>query len=175
MKKYYILASFILLTLFMFTACEISQAQPDSKKTASQQEMINRGKYLVEIGGCNDCHSVGYAENGGQLAENDWLTGSPVGFRGPWGTTYASNLRLSVKNMNEDACVQMGLTLKGMPPMPWPSLNKMSEKDLRAIYQFISKLGPKGNPAPLLVGPDQEPKTPYIEFMPKHMERLSSK
>ena len=51
----------------------------------------------------------------------------------------------------------------------------MEEKDLRAIYKFVKKLGPKGNPAPDFVSAGKEPVTPYIEFVPKHLERLAQK
>lgn len=58
-------------------------------------------KYLVQIGGCNDCHTPGYPQTGGNVPLPQWLTGVPVGYRGPWGTTYASNLRLYVDPMSE--------------------------------------------------------------------------
>ena len=44
---------------------------------------IQRGRYLVTIGGCNDCHTPGYAEAAGKVDEKLWLTGDPMGFRGP--------------------------------------------------------------------------------------------
>ena len=34
-----------------------------------------RGRYLVEIGGCNDCHTPGYAMSGGKVPEKQWLVG----------------------------------------------------------------------------------------------------
>ena len=106
------------------------------------------------------------------IPESEWLAGMPVGFRGPWGTTYPANLRLRVQEMDENAWVEMLKTRHDMPPMPWPSVNSMSEQDTRAIYQFIKSLGPKGERAPAAVPPGQEPATPYILFEPQHMERL---
>src|SRR4051794_39593567 len=69
-------------------------AAPLAVHPASADAKAARGKYLVQIGGCNDCHTAGYAQNGGQTPTTDWLTGLPVGFRGPWGTSYPANLRL---------------------------------------------------------------------------------
>lgn len=151
----------------------------ESADTATASEgqvrsMEARGKYLVVIGGCNDCHTIGYPESNGKIPESEWLTGAPVGFRGPWGTTYPVNLRLSVAGMDEENWVTMTRTREALPPMPWPSLNQMDEQDLRAIYRYIKSLGPKGVKAPLAVGPDQEPETPYILFEPLHMERLQA-
>ena len=57
---------------------------------------VERGRYLAIIGGCNDCHTDGYLQAEGDVPEDRWLLGSPVGWRGPWGTTYPPNLRLSV-------------------------------------------------------------------------------
>lgn len=55
---------------------------------------IERGRYLAKIGGCNDCHTPGYGLSGGQVPEAQWLVGDQLGWNGPWGTTYPSNLRL---------------------------------------------------------------------------------
>ena len=70
-------------------AAEAAKA-PGAKADASS---LARGKYLVTIGGCNDCHTAGYAMTNGKVPEKDWLAGDRLGWRGPWGTTYAVNLR----------------------------------------------------------------------------------
>jgi len=171
-KRLAVVAIFALLPLFfLFNSCEKSQAG-NSTTYVSSTNTVEAGKYLVTIAGCNDCHTVGYIQANGNVAESEWLTGSPVGFRGPWGTTYPANLRLSVDKYNEADWVNMCRTRETMPPMPWPSLHKMSDQDLKAIYQFIRSLGPKGTMAPLMVAPGTEPQTPYIVFEPLHMERL---
>ena len=55
-----------------------------------------RERYLITIAGCNDCHTPNYPQSGGKTPEKEWLTGDALGWRGPWGTTYAPNLRLSI-------------------------------------------------------------------------------
>lgn len=137
-------------------------------------DAIAAGRYLVTVGGCNDCHTPGYAESGGGLPESEWLVGSPVGWRGPWGTTYPSNLRLTAQTLSEDAFVEVLRTRKALPPMPWMNVNQLSEPDARAIYRFIASLGPKGAAMPAPVPPDVEPTTPYLDMMPQHMERLAT-
>src|SRR5215467_10253278 len=62
---------------------------------------IQRGRYIVQIGGCNDCHTPDYAQTDGKVDEKLWLTGSALGWRGPWGTTYPPNLRLAVQKVTE--------------------------------------------------------------------------
>ena len=127
---------------------------------------IARGRYLVSIGGCNDCHTPGYGEKAGDVPEADWLTGGAIGFRGPWGTTYAANLRLLAQRLTEDEWIPY-LRAPRMPPMPWFNVVKMSDDDLRAMYRFIHGLGPAGEAAPAYVAPDGQVTTPYIDFVPK--------
>jgi len=169
--------SFVLLlvlvpAIIILNSCSESQASSPSSNYVSSASTIEAGRYLVTIGGCNDCHTAGYIQTAGKLPESEWLSGNPVGFKGPWGTTYPANLRLSVNKYSETDWVNMCRTREAMPPMPWPSINKMSDQDLKAIYQFIKSLGPKGNEAHLMVAPGIEPETPYIVFEPVHMERL---
>jgi mono/diheme cytochrome c family protein len=123
---------------------------------------IERGRYMVLTGHCNNCHTAGYAQKEGNVPEKDWLLGSgPVGWRGPWGTTYASNLRLTVPAMTEDAWVNYMKTFKPRPPMPWWSVKATTEPDLRAMYRYIKSLGAVGQPAQAYMPPDREPRQPY--------------
>ncbi len=92
-----------------------------------------------------------------------WLTGDTLGWRGPWGTTYAPNLRISILNLSEERWIAFAGNLRTRPPMPWFNLNDMNEQDLRAIYRYVRYLGPGGKPAPAYVPPDQEP-PPFALF-----------
>ncbi len=140
------------------------EAQAQDAKSAGGSPLA-RGRYLVVIGGCNDCHTDGYAPSGGATPEDKWLLGSgPLGFRGPWGTTYAPNLRLVVSKLREDAWVKYAKELKTRPPMPWFNLNAMSDPDLRAMYRYIKVIGPVGAPARAFLPPEKEPKPPFIQW-----------
>lgn len=141
----------------------VKAPEPPKAKVAAE-DPVQAGKYLIMIGGCNDCHTPNYDQKRGKIAETDWLTGSPVGFKGPWGTSYASNLRLTVEMVNEDGWVQMMRTRAARPPMPWLSVNAMSDEDLRALYKYIKSLGPKGEKAPDYLPPGAEPKGPVVVF-----------
>jgi len=126
--------------------------------------LVARGRYLAKIAGCNDCHTSRYAETAGAVPEADWLTGDSLGWRGPWGTTYAINLRLYMNGMTEAQWLAVARALRSRPPMPWFALRDMTDEDLRAIYQFVRSLGPRGTAAPAYVPPGEEPRTPYIRF-----------
>lgn len=134
---------------------------------ATQKSSIDRGRYLVKIGGCNDCHTPGYAEASGNLPEADWLVGVPIGYQGPWGTTYASNLRLAFDQMSEAQWMARARAPL-RPPMPWFGLRDMSSADLRALYRYVRSLGPKGEPTPAFAGPGQPVNTPYFVFVPQN-------
>jgi len=125
---------------------------------------IERGRYVAQLGGCNDCHTPGYLLNNGDIPESSWLIGDSFGWRGPWGTTYAPNLRLYMQDMGEDEWVKAARTLKRRPPMPWYTVNRMHEDDLRGLYCFIRSLGDPGKPAPAFVPLGKEPSTPYALF-----------
>lgn len=134
--------------------------------TASSKEdpWVERGRYVVTLGGCNDCHTPGFIEHGGKAKEADLLTGSSLGWRGPWGTTYPPNLRVYFQTISEKEWLKGAKKFTGRPPMPFWVINRMGKGDLRAVYHYIRSLGPSGDPAPEFVPPGQEPKTPYVQF-----------
>jgi mono/diheme cytochrome c family protein len=150
-----------------------SNQVPQPSHGVSKDPKVERGKYLVQIGGCNDCHTAGYAQNGGLTPTNDWLTGLPVGFRGPWGTSYPANLRLTIASMTEDQWLQFARAPR-LPPMPWFNLKAMNDDDLRSIYRFIRNLGAKGERVPAAAGPGQPVTTPFIVFETTMDQKLSS-
>ena len=112
-------------------ACAVSTLPAFAAETrgAPSADKIARGKYLVTITGCNDCHTPGYAQSGGTMSTSDWLTGLPVGFRGAWGTSYPANLRLTIVGMSEDQWLQFARAPR-LPPMPWFNLKAMNDDDL---------------------------------------------
>ena len=127
---------------------------------------VEAGRYLAIVGGCNDCHTAGYLQTEGDVPEGLWLTGSSVGWRGPWGTTYPSNLRLTVSEMSEDEWVAVLHERNAQPPMPWMNINQLSEPDARVLYKYIESLGLSGDRMPAALPPDQEPTTPYLSLFP---------
>lgn len=146
---------------------QMANGQADKKAAApggSSNATIERGRYIVEVGGCNDCHTAGYADAGGKAAEADRLKGDTLGYRGPWGTTYPTNLRLSIGKMTEDAWVKYAKTLMTRPPMPWFNVRAMTEADQRALYQYIKSLGQSGTASPAFLPPDKAPKPPFIQW-----------
>ena len=149
--------------------CSTVEAEHDGELSVAAPTPEEAGRYLIGISGCNDCHTDGYMETDGQIPESDRLTGSVVGWRGPWGTIYPPNLRLTVQAMTEDQWVEMLSTRTGPPPMPWPSVRHMSDTDKRSIYRYLRSLGPKGEVRTVMEGPEIEPSGPWIDLMPKNL------
>jgi mono/diheme cytochrome c family protein len=133
---------------------------------AADTSQVARGRYLVTIGGCNDCHTAGFMQEGMKIAEKDWLKGNQVGFQGPWGTSYPANLRLVINSMNEAQWLKHARQDR-MPPMPAYVLQQMKEDDLKAIYAYVKSLGDPGVAAPAYVAPGGKVNTPYFVFVPQ--------
>lgn len=135
--------------------------------TVPTSAQLERGRYLIKTTGCNDCHTQGYTESAGRVAESRWLTGSSLGWQGPWGTTYAVNLRLLVQELTLEQWRQV-VRQPARPPMPWFALRDMTDEDLTAMYHFIRSLGAAGTPAPAFAPPGEEVRTPVVRFPPAH-------
>lgn len=125
---------------------------------------LQRGRYLVQIAGCNDCHTPNYAASGGKVDERAWLTGDKLGWNGPWGTTYSPNLRNYFARVAEAEWVATARQANYRPPMPSWVLHEMSEADLRAVWRYVRKLGPAGEDAPSYLPPGAEPLGPVVRF-----------
>jgi mono/diheme cytochrome c family protein len=157
MLKKMVVPAFLLINAFM--QCAFAE-QPKAADASS----VERGRYLVKIGACNDCHTPGYSQTGGSVQEKKWLTGDDVGWRGPWGTTYAANLRLYMHKVSEEQWIMIARSVQFRPPMPWFNLHAMTEQDLRDIYRFVRYLGPAGHEARAYVPADRMPKGTYVQF-----------
>jgi mono/diheme cytochrome c family protein len=139
-------------------------ALPGMAIAAGKADEIKRGRYLVEIAGCNDCHTPGYAPNNGKVDEKLWLTGDTLGWAGPWGTTYPTNLRLLIAGMTQKQWLTHARTMEPRPPMPWFNVRAMTDSDLKAIYAYTRSLGPGGAPAPAYLPPGQKAPGPVVRF-----------
>jgi len=148
---------------FAWIALPVGAADASSRPVPRDRD-VERGEYLVMIGSCNDCHTPNYLAKGAKTPVDVLLTGSKVGWRGSWGTTYAPNLRLLFQEMTDVEWVFMARSIERRPPMPFYSLNALSEGDARAIYRYIRWLGPTGDRAPAFVPPDKVPPMPYVQY-----------
>lgn len=159
----------IMVTLMVVAGCtDLGQQASLGKLDSQKMAEIDRGRYMVEIMGCNDCHTSGTIGGASHIPEEDWLLGSDRGFYGPWGTAYPTNLRLLLTSMSEDDWLVLAKKMRRNSPMAWSWLPKVADQDLRAMYRFVSFLGPKGVQAPDRLPAGVKPTTDYIEFPLPH-------
>jgi mono/diheme cytochrome c family protein len=147
-----------------------NQTQPPKQPSVSAASPEEAGRYIVRTSGCNDCHTPGFMVMGGKVPEAQWLIGNPIGFKGPWGTTYPQNLRRFVEPFTAEQFVEVVRKRRDRPPMPWSQLHAMSDADLKAVYAYLKQLGAThglAQPASDWVPPDREPKTPFILMVPQ--------
>jgi len=72
-------------------------------------------------------------QQGLKIGEKDRLKGKPVGFQGPWGTTYPANLGRVIKSMKAAQWLNHARQDR-MPPMPACAPQQRREEDLKASY-----------------------------------------
>ena len=154
-----VLQTFILL--FALSAASAAPANAQTLLHSNNATLLERGKYMVVTGHCNNCHTESYGVNSGKIPEEKWLLGNSVGWRSKAGTSYAPNLRLYIQSMPLVSWLIVARASRARAPMPWWSLSDTSDEDLTAMYAYIGSLGPVGLPAPLFLPPDQTPQPPY--------------
>jgi hypothetical protein len=137
---------------------------------AAGEVSVERGAQVAVFGGCHDCHTAGYNESGGKVDPAAALKGIALGWQGPWGTTYAKNLRLTAER-TEDEFVRYLKEFTSLPPMPYYNVHAMDESDLRSLYLYIKSLGEPGEQVPEALPHGQEPKTPYVIAAPPIMPK----
>jgi len=95
----------------------------------------------------------------GLLAPDKWgalTNGHFTGWAGPWGKSFSRNLTpdttTGLGSWTEAIFIKAIRTGKDMgegrpilPPMPWSSIGKMTDKDLRAIFAYLKTLRPIKN------------------------------
>jgi mono/diheme cytochrome c family protein len=155
----------------MFRIATLVVATGLSTGAFADDASVEIGARIAVIGGCHDCHTVGYGESGGKVDPAAALKGNPVGYGGPWGVTYAKNLRLTASAKTEDDWVKFLQTFQAGPPMPWYNVHAFTEVEMRSLYRYVKSLGEVGEAAPDDVPPGGTAKTPYVDLgtpiMPK--------
>lgn len=126
-------------------------------------KQIERGEYLSAICGCNDCHTPGYFSGAPDYSRR--LSGSEMGWRGPWGVTYARNLTPDLETgigywseIEIENAIRAGMSAdRGVlqPPMPWQDFARMSDEDVHALAVYLKSLPAIHHAVPDRVGPDQ--------------------
>ena len=148
-------------------------AAAPSKKPAGAGK-VKRGEYLATVMGCNDCHTPGAMY--GQPDFSRALSGSELGWQGPWGTSYARNLtpdkETGIGTWTEAqivTAIRTGVRPdKRMlnPPMPWQDFARLSDEDAHAIAAYLMSLPAVSHKAPGPIPPGQKVEGSVIVLPP---------
>jgi mono/diheme cytochrome c family protein len=145
-----------------------------AQEKSAQQKRVERGKYLVTIAACHDCHSpkadaqmnpdlsrafmgrpattMPPTQGEGEIRASLDLTA----WSGPWGISYAANLTPDPetgigKRYTEATFIQAMRTGKKpegeplLPPMPWNVYGQMTDDDLKAVFAYLQTVKPIKN------------------------------
>jgi mono/diheme cytochrome c family protein len=141
---------------------------------AAAEDPIARGRYLSVIGGCNDCHTPGTLY--GAPDTTRLLSGSELGWHGPWGVSYPKNLtpdkETGLGKYTDAEVAQMlrtGSRPDGtplLPPMPWPNYARLSEADMNALIAYLRSIPAVKHMPPAVVPPTAKFTGPALTFPP---------
>ena len=142
---------------------------------AAAETQVERGKYLVTVIGCSDCHTDGSFTGKPDMAH--FLGGSSVGFEVPeLGTFYGSNLTPDAETglgkwtaKQIVTAITTGVRPDGRelaPIMPWRGLSHLKPGDAKAIAAYLKSLPPVHNKVPGgPFGASEKPTAPYFKIL----------
>jgi mono/diheme cytochrome c family protein len=156
-----------------FVAAFVAAVPAVSARAADAQ--TERGRYLVEISGCSNCHTPGHF-----LGHSDMtrlLGGSDVGFALPGAGVFVG------PNLTPDNGTGLGAWTEqqivtaittGMRPdgrmlaaiMPWRDLANLSKADALAIAAYLKSLPPISHQVPGPFGPAETPSVFVMTVVP---------
>lgn len=155
------------------TAEPAAKGKPAAPAKASAA-VLEHGKKLAMTSGCVDCHTPGALYGAPDFSRQ--LSGSELGWSGPWGTSYARNLTpdletgLGYYNEKEiTLALRSGKRLDGkpmLPPMPWQNFAGFSPEEMHALVAYLQSLPPVEHKSPEVVPPGQAPTGAFLAFPP---------
>lgn len=143
--------------------------------TAAAETPVERGKYLVNLGGCMDCHTPGYFFGKPDMAR--YLGGSDVGFEIPGvGAFYGPNLtpdnETGLGKWTEEQIITAfttGVRPDGrqlVPIMPWMALAGLTKEDQQAIAAYLKSIPAVNNKVPGPFGANEKPTSFVFKIVP---------
>ena len=137
------------------------QAETPAPDAAPAMTQVQRGEYLATITGCHDCHTPGMVYGAPDFTRA--LSGSELGWQGPWGVSYPRNLTPdpatglgSWTDAEIERALRSGVKKDGsplLPPMPWPDFARMTAEDMAALIAYLRTVPPVVHKVPDIVPP----------------------
>jgi mono/diheme cytochrome c family protein len=148
---------------------------PATTALAADPPAVARGKYLVTIASCHDCHTPGFFLGKPDMAR--FLGGSEVGFDMPGlGVFHGPNLtpdkETGLGNWTDKQIVeaiQQGKRPDNRmlaPIMPYHAFANLTAQDVNAIVAFLRSVPPVKNKVPGPFGPTETPTSFVMKVVP---------
>jgi mono/diheme cytochrome c family protein len=142
---------------------------------ARAADAVARGKYLVTLGGCSDCHTPGTFL--GKPDMSKFLGGSDVGFAIPGlgifaGPNLTSDKQTGLGNWTEDQIITAFTTGKRpdgrilAPIMPYKALASLTKADAKAIAAYLKSIPAVQNKVAGPFGPSEKPSIFVMAVLP---------
>jgi mono/diheme cytochrome c family protein len=139
------------------------------------ETQLERGKYLVTVSGCGDCHTPGFFFGKPDMAH--MLSGGDVAFEIPGlGTFVPRNLtpdkETGLGNWSAEEIVTAITTGKRpdgrilAPSMPWMDFAALTKQDALAIAAYLKSLPPVSHAIPGPFGPTDKVTTFVYRIVP---------
>ena len=152
-------------------SCAPATQQPTAD---SAPDPVARGRYLTTIMSCGDCHTPGTLYGAPDTTRR--LSGSELGWAGPWGVAHARNLTPDSTGLGSWTAEQIAHALRTgntpdgrqlAPIMPWMNYaNVLTEEDALAIAAYLKSLPAVSHANLPLVPPDQKASGAVLTFPP---------
>ena len=173
MKSSRVLASSLVVGALASAVLALAAGDP-AKPAAPASKKLARGEYLATTMGCNDCHTPGTLYGAPDFSRK--LSGSEMGWQGPWGVTYARNLTPDMETglgkwSEQDIvkALRTGTRPDGsvlQPPMPWQNFTVLTDDDAFAIAAYLKSLRAVAHKVPDIVPPGQAATGSVLAFPP---------
>lgn len=160
------------LTLVTAVSCTTPATKQAEEAKPATMTPLQRGEYIATISGCNDCHTPGTLY--GAPDSKRQLSGSELGWRGPWGVSYARNLTPDLEtglgtwtNVEIERALRSGVRKDGspiLPPMSWPNSSRLTPDDMGSLIAYLKSLPPIKHKVPEDVPPNGMAHGPTIDL-----------
>jgi mono/diheme cytochrome c family protein len=141
----------------------------------AQDTQLARGKYLVTLAGCTDCHTPGHLL--GKPDMTRFLGGSDVGFAIPGlgvfvGRNLTPDKETGLGSWTRDqiaTAVTSGVRPDGRvlaPVMPWAAYAQLTKADAITIASYLQSLPPVRREVPGPFGPNEKASVFVMDVLP---------
>jgi mono/diheme cytochrome c family protein len=164
----------IAFAMVLATGCSQSTTTTTMKAEMTPEQKIARGRVISFSSGCQDCHTPGTFY--GAPDTTRMLSGSELGWEGPWGVSFPRNLtpdmETGIGSWTEDdivTAIRTGIRPDHtalLPPMPWPSFARMSDEDAHALAAFLKSLPAVSHKPPDRIPPGTKTTVARLTFPP---------